>query len=93
MPPPPGCVLQMMCSHDNFTFAGSLQRCTPQERLQEARKIVGNRLLAEVAEHDAEAAFTLWMHDHPRSYSYGSQVCSAGPLDPNKCSGLGTPVS
>ena len=55
----------------------SSRRSTSEERLQEALIVVGNRLLANVAEENPEAAFRVWLHKHPRSYSNDSEVCIA----------------
>ena len=43
-----------------------------------ALKMVGNAGLADYAEHNAEAAFRVYIHRHQRRYTDESKVCSAG---------------
>ena len=66
--------------HDAFVLAGSAD----EERYQEALRIVGNTLLAKAAVKNAEAAFTVWMHNVKKSYPYHSKVCNATQPDPVK---------
>ncbi|CAL5225956.1 g8756 [Coccomyxa viridis] len=59
-----------------------IDEAPPEGRLERAREIVGTGLLSEAAEKHAEAAFTVWMDNVQKSYTYRSQdLCMFNTCD------------